>query len=175
MAAASIVPALLFLAPVSGYSLFLSYNIIIRLQHYESQSEKAAEWSKMAAARLHKTRTTQATGAIAISVSLFTSVALVFPFLRSICMPLALLNTLALISSRIHFGGFWNAQKQTEVPFVEKFNEAVRGSERLCNLLGLLAWGWGVAATAWWAGLGSVTSMLLVGGVAGGVWSSRWV
>jgi hypothetical protein len=56
---------------LSGYGLFLSYGNITRLQQYEQQSEKAAEWSNTAAQRLHKTRTTQASGTI--SVRIYTS------------------------------------------------------------------------------------------------------
>jgi hypothetical protein len=51
---------------LSGYGLFLSYQNITRLQQYEQQSEKAAEWSNTAAERLHKTRTTQASGTISV-------------------------------------------------------------------------------------------------------------
>jgi hypothetical protein len=51
---------------LSSYGLFLSYQNITRLQQYEEQSEKAAEWSNTAAQRLHKTRTTQASGTISV-------------------------------------------------------------------------------------------------------------
>ena len=51
---------------LSSYGLLLSYQNITRLQQYEEQSEKAAEWSKTAAQRLHKTRTTQASGTIRV-------------------------------------------------------------------------------------------------------------
>ncbi|KAF1919067.1 hypothetical protein BDU57DRAFT_511941 [Ampelomyces quisqualis] len=51
---------------LSTYGLFLSYQNITSLQHYEAQSEKAAEWSATAAQRLHKTRTTQTSGTISV-------------------------------------------------------------------------------------------------------------
>jgi hypothetical protein len=51
---------------LSGYGLYLSYHNITRLQQYEKQSEKAAEWSNAAAHRLHKTRTTQTSGTISV-------------------------------------------------------------------------------------------------------------
>jgi hypothetical protein len=57
---------LLCTTTLSGYGLFLSYQNISRLQQYEEQSEKAAEWSNTAAQRLHKTRTTQTSGTISV-------------------------------------------------------------------------------------------------------------
>jgi hypothetical protein len=55
---------------LSAYGLFLSYQNITRLQQYEKQSEKAAEWSNTAAEKLHKTRTTQASGTISVRPAL---------------------------------------------------------------------------------------------------------
>lgn len=53
-------------AALSAYGLYLAYQNITRLQQYEQKSEKAAEWSNTAAQKLHKTRTTQATGTLAV-------------------------------------------------------------------------------------------------------------
>jgi hypothetical protein len=55
---------------LSAYGLFLSYQNITRLQQYEKQSEKAAEWSNTAAEKLQKTRTTQASGTISVRPTL---------------------------------------------------------------------------------------------------------
>jgi hypothetical protein len=44
---------------------------------------------------------------------------------------------------------FWNERVQTRVPFVEKFNDAVRGSETVVMVLGTLSLSWGVAGAAW--------------------------
>jgi outer membrane lipoprotein-sorting protein len=57
---------LVCVSALSGYGLFISYGNITRLQQYEKQSEKAAEWSNTAAQRLHKTRTTQTSGTISV-------------------------------------------------------------------------------------------------------------
>lgn len=57
---------LLLIAGLSGYGLRLAYSNITRLQQYERQSEKAAEWSNTVAERLRRTRTTQASGAITV-------------------------------------------------------------------------------------------------------------
>ena len=51
---------------LSAYGLILSYQNITRLQQYEKQSEKAAEWSNTAAQRLHKTRSTQTSGTVTV-------------------------------------------------------------------------------------------------------------
>jgi hypothetical protein len=56
----------------SAYGLQLSYANITRLQQYEEQSEKAAEWSNKAAQRLHKTRTTQTSGTVTVTLPLQT-------------------------------------------------------------------------------------------------------
>jgi hypothetical protein len=59
-------PQLVFTSALSSYGLYLSYQNITRLQQYEKQSEKAAEWSNTAAQRLSKTRSTQASGTISV-------------------------------------------------------------------------------------------------------------
>jgi hypothetical protein len=59
-------PQLVFTSALSSYGLYLSYQNISRLQQYEKQSEKAAEWSNTAAQRLSKTRSTQASGTISV-------------------------------------------------------------------------------------------------------------
>ena len=46
---------------------------------------------------------------------------------------------------------FWNKRTQVRIPFVEKFNEAVRGSEELVTVQQLLALGWLVVGVVWWA------------------------
>ena len=48
---------------------------------------------------------------------------------------------------------FWNESKQTRIPFVEKFNEAIRGSEKVVWLLGTLSFAW-LASGAVWVGVG---------------------
>ncbi|KAH7136077.1 hypothetical protein B0J11DRAFT_519871 [Dendryphion nanum] len=145
----------LFTTTLSTYALYLSYQNITRLRTYESQSEKAAEWSNTAADRLQRTRTTQAGSTIALTLSLLTSTSLLFtsssssPYFPYLC----LVSAAYLGAARIHSGRFWNEKEQTRIPFLQKFNDAVRGSERVVQVLGLLAWTW--------AGIG-------VGGFIGG-------
>lgn len=54
-------------AALSVYGLYVSYISITNLQKYEQKAEKAAEWSETAGDQLHKTRTTQASGTVAVS------------------------------------------------------------------------------------------------------------
>jgi hypothetical protein len=58
---------------LGAWGLGESYKAITNLQQYEDMSEKAAQYSRAASQQLHKTRTTQASGAIAVSVCLPTS------------------------------------------------------------------------------------------------------
>jgi hypothetical protein len=59
-------PPFLFASALSAYGLYLCKENITRLQQYEEQSEKAAEWSNTVAQRLYKTRTTQASGSLSV-------------------------------------------------------------------------------------------------------------
>src|ERR1700754_3068985 len=53
-------------ACLCGYTVFLSYTAIMKLLQYEEKTEKAAQYSSVAAEQLHRTRTTQAGGAVAV-------------------------------------------------------------------------------------------------------------
>ena len=71
---------------------------------------------------------------------------------------------------------FWNERTQTKIPFVEKFNDAIRGSETVVVLLEVLAFSWGVAGCVWaleWGVLG----LGLWAGVVGarGAWAFNQV
>ena len=61
-------------ALLCGYTGWQSYQAIWRLQGYEEQSEKAAQYSNVAAEQLHTTRTTQASGAVTVRSPLPSSV-----------------------------------------------------------------------------------------------------
>ena len=52
--------------------------------------------------------------------------------------------------------GFWNEGKQTKIPFVEKFNDAIRGSEKVVLVLETLAFSWGVAGAVWALNFGAL-------------------
>ncbi|RYN42657.1 hypothetical protein AA0112_g1583 [Alternaria arborescens] len=160
---------------ISAYGLYLSYQNITRLQQYEEKSEKAAEWSNTAAQRLHKTRSTQTSGTVTLLLSFLTSTALVIiPSLATtkllICAGVA--NAAAAYLSRVHMANFWNDKNQTKIPFVEKFNEAIRGSELVVLLLGTLSLAWAVAGGVW-TGMANGGSGILGLGVWGLVVGGR--
>ncbi|RMZ69873.1 methyltransferase domain-containing [Pyrenophora seminiperda CCB06] len=159
---------------LSAYGLLLSYQNITRLQQYEAKSEKAAEWSNTAAHMLHKTRTTQASGTVTLLTSLLTSTALILlpgsgsqSSSSSILITASVANSITLYLARVHMANFWNDSKQTRIPFVEGYNEAIRGSELVVLLLGTLCLAWGAAGLVW-------AGMAYFGGWSGvlglGVW-----
>ena len=52
---------------LNGYTGYLSYVAISKLLTWEQNAETAAKYSNVAAEQLHKTRTTQAAGAVTVS------------------------------------------------------------------------------------------------------------
>jgi hypothetical protein len=78
-------------------------------------------------------------------VSLLTSLTLLATNYRSSPTALAtasIANAGVMLATRTHMGNFWNSSIQTRIPFVEKFNDAQRGSERVVGVLGFgLLWG----------------------------------
>lgn len=54
---------------LSTWGGYQSYIAVVNLQKYEETSEKLAKWSNEAARQLHKTRTTQTSGALAVRPS----------------------------------------------------------------------------------------------------------
>jgi hypothetical protein len=86
----------------------------------------------------------------------------------------ALLNAGATFLSRTHMANFWNDTQQTRIPFVEKFNEAIRGSEKVVLLLGTLSISWATAAAVWVGTGNGILGLAVWGVVVGGrVWSIR--
>ncbi|KAH8701306.1 hypothetical protein GQ44DRAFT_717843 [Phaeosphaeriaceae sp. PMI808] len=137
---------------LSGYGLYLSYHNITRLQQYEKQSEKAAEWSNTAAQRLHKTRTTQTSGTLSLLISFLSPLILLSTPYRSsstIMISVGTANATMLFFTRAHMAAFWNESNQTRIPFMEKFNDAVRGSEKVVRVLGAASTSWGLSAAGW--------------------------
>jgi hypothetical protein len=60
-------------AAFSGYNLYLTSIAIPKLQKYEDASKKAAKFSNIAETQLYKTRTTQASGTLAVRPMCFPS------------------------------------------------------------------------------------------------------
>lgn len=65
-------------AAFSAYNLYLAYVSITNLQTYEETSKKVAKYSNTAENQLYKTRTTQASGTIAVCFLPFQAYSIAF-------------------------------------------------------------------------------------------------
>jgi hypothetical protein len=84
-----------------------------------------------------------------VGLSLLTTFTLfIYPTFSPVV--LAVVNATTLSLSREHMQNFWNSNNQTQMPFVEKFNLAIKGSEELVTIQQLLALGWAMAGGVWW-------------------------
>jgi len=83
-------------------------------------------------------------------VSLVTALALLFRTSgKPVLLTAAGANVAVLFAARTHMAMFWNEGNQVQVPFVEKFNEAIKGSEQVVGVLGLLSLAWGGVGALW--------------------------
>ncbi|KAF2742750.1 hypothetical protein M011DRAFT_490306 [Sporormia fimetaria CBS 119925] len=162
-----LLPPIIHLSITTIYTLTLSYTNITRLLDYESQAKTAAEWSDTAAERLRKTRTTQASGVVALAASLVSAFALQYLPKHQLA-PTAALNAGLTGAAAWYMGRFWNEQTQVKVPFMQNFNAAVSGSEAEVMMLRRLCVSWGIAAGVWWMDANflylGVTALAWVGG-----------
>ncbi|KAK5012943.1 hypothetical protein BJ546DRAFT_951390 [Cryomyces antarcticus] len=137
-------------ACLGAYGLYLSYISITDLQRYEEKSEKAAKYSTTAEHQLHKTRTTQVSGALTITTSLAASLTLAYlstssPTLLKFAINPAL--AAGALFARAHISNFWRGK--AKVPFVGGFNEAISRTGELQTLLAWLAGSWAVTGAVW--------------------------
>ena len=92
-------------AMLASYTALLSYTSILKLNTYEKMSEKAAGYSNTAEHQLHKTRTTMASGALAIFCSLVSPIAFLVILPKTEPRQLffiSVVNTAATIFAQIH-------------------------------------------------------------------------
>jgi hypothetical protein len=138
-----VIPTLsLPIALFSSYALYLSTQSIRRVMTYEEKAKKAAEWSAKASKDLHKTRTTHATGVLAASLSLASSIFMLSSSTGGKKWVVAVIgaNMIVLVASRAHIQNYW--QGKAKVPFVGKFNEAIDFQAQIPQLLAGIAGGW---------------------------------
>ncbi|ETI27013.1 hypothetical protein G647_10112 [Cladophialophora carrionii CBS 160.54] len=133
-------------ACIGMVAALLSAMAIYNLNQWEPQAETASRYSNMASQQLHKTRTTQASGALATLLSLVSSVICVVavssganttPFLLSAA------NSGGLFLAYSHIGNFW--REKGKVPFSRTYNDGVRSSQQLLQVLGVLGVSWATA------------------------------
>nr|POF14868.1 hypothetical protein CFP56_71252 [Quercus suber] len=136
---------------LSAWGGYQSYIAIINLQKYEKTSEKLAEWSNEAARQLHKTRTTQTSGALAILSSLIAATALTVTgpslpsWARYSASPIMLVGVLF---ARGHIKNYWapgdgkTVGTRIPLPKMGEYNEAQRRTQALLETLEYLEYSW---------------------------------
>ncbi|GAB7352067.1 hypothetical protein MBLNU459_g2573t1 [Dothideomycetes sp. NU459] len=130
-------------AALAAYGLYVSYVCISNLRQYEDATKKAAEYSAEAERQLHATRTTQASGALAVLASLVvactlsTASGVLPPFIRYSLSPVMLVGTLF---ARGHIKNFWSSA--TKVPFAKGYNEAISRTKEVMLILAYLEYSW---------------------------------
>jgi hypothetical protein len=128
-----------------------SYTAITNLQKYEDASKKLAKYSNEAERQLHKTRTTQASAALALLASLLASVYLAFRGghggfgLRYGASPAMCIG---VFLARKHVQDYWargdgkTVGVRVPLPKMGDYNEAQRRTEELLKVLEWLVVSW---------------------------------
>ncbi|KAI1748671.1 hypothetical protein F4782DRAFT_516371 [Xylaria castorea] len=142
---------------IAAYGAMQSQAAISKLLEYEDATKKLAKISSEADRQLHKTRTTQASGAVAILVSFVVSVLLTtggasYGFLvRYLASPVM---AGAVFAARAYLQGFWTGKSGKTVtankiplPKMGAYNEALERTQKSLEVLGWLTMGW-VASSA---------------------------
>ncbi|TVY49148.1 hypothetical protein LOCC1_G000961 [Lachnellula occidentalis] len=133
-------------AAFSVYNLYLSSISISNLQKYEETTEKVAEYSNTAGRKLHKTRTTQVSSAIAVLTTFLTSLYLVLAsgskFWAAV---IAVANVAVLVIVRDHVGGFWRGAAKIPAPKMGEYNDAISTTQEVRLNMAYLAGSWVVA------------------------------
>jgi hypothetical protein len=136
---------------LAGYGAQQSYIAITNLRKYEDASKKLAKYSNEAERQLHKTRTTQTSGAVAVLVSLLASLTLLFRgssyglMVRYLASPVM---CAASYFARAHIQDYWAGKDGKTVgtriplPKMEDYNEAQRKTEELLKVLEWLMFSW---------------------------------
>ncbi|KEF62161.1 uncharacterized protein A1O9_00133 [Exophiala aquamarina CBS 119918] len=131
-------------AIASAYVGTFSAIAIFNLQKREEQTKQAAKYLDTAAHQLHKTRTTQTSGAVATLTSLVSSLILAASLAAgTTSLVLSTANALGLALAYNHLTSFW--QNKAKVPFVKDYNDGIRASNNLRQLLAGLTVSWGLA------------------------------
>lgn len=160
------------------YGAYQSYIAITNLRKYEETTKKLAKWSGTAEEQLHKTRTTQTSGALAVSLSYLPFRELIHADAPQILASLVGSVTLAaggsylpswvrfgasptllvaVLFARGHIKNYWaptdgkTVGTRIPLPNLEDYNEAQRKTEDLLQTLEYLEYGW--VATSFVAGM----------------------
>ncbi|KAI0424206.1 hypothetical protein F5Y09DRAFT_335963 [Xylaria sp. FL1042] len=142
---------------IAAYGAMQCQVAITRLLDYEDATKKLAKISGEAERQLHKTRMTQAAGAIAILVSLAVSVLLATGgasydmLVRYLASPVM---ALAVFIARTYLRDFWAGKggksvtaNKIPLPKMEGYNEALGKTQKVLKVLDWLTISW-VASSA---------------------------
>ncbi|KAI0448925.1 hypothetical protein F5B21DRAFT_78640 [Xylaria acuta] len=142
---------------IAAYGAMQSQVAISKLLEYEDATKKLAKIASEAERQLHKTRTTQASAAVAILVSFVASVLLAtggasYGFLvRYLASPVM---ALAVFAARAHLQDFWAGKggeavtaNKIPLPKMGAYNEALERTQKSLKVLGWLTISW-VASSA---------------------------
>ncbi|KAI0854641.1 hypothetical protein F4860DRAFT_498918 [Xylaria cubensis] len=141
---------------IAAYGAMQSQAAISKLLEYEDASKKLAKVSSEAERQLHKTRTTQASGAVAILVSFVASVLLItrgasYGFLvRYFASPAM---AVAVYAARAYLQDFWTGKNGKDVtankiplPKMGDYNEALERTQKSLEVLGWLVISWAASS-----------------------------
>lgn len=140
---------------IAAYGAMQSQVAIQRLLEYEDATKKLAKISSEAENQLHRTRTTQGSGAVAILVSFVASVLLATRgasngfLVRYLASPLM---TIAVYTVRGYLQGFWTGKDGVHVaakiplPKMGHYNEALEKTQKLLDVLGWLTASWAITS-----------------------------
>ncbi|KAI1423387.1 hypothetical protein F5Y12DRAFT_757486 [Xylaria sp. FL1777] len=137
---------------IAAYGAMQCQVAITRLLEYEDATKKLAKISSEAERQLHKTRMTQAAGAIAILVSFGVSVLLATRgasygmLVRYLISPVM---ALAVFAAREYLRDFWAGKggkaataNKIPLPKMGGYNEALERTQKLLEVLGWLTISW---------------------------------
>ncbi|KAI0399493.1 hypothetical protein F4802DRAFT_589272 [Xylaria palmicola] len=136
---------------MAAYGAVQSRAAISKLLEYEDATKKLAKVSSEAAHQLHETRTTQASGAAALLVSLVVSALLAAGYgvggVQYLASPVMALGVYA---ARAHLQNFWAGRDgegvKVPLPKMGAYNEAVERTLKSLEVLGWLTMSWVVSS-----------------------------
>ncbi|KIW51142.1 hypothetical protein PV05_09891 [Exophiala xenobiotica] len=139
---------------IGVYTGLFSAIAIYNLKQREEQTEQAARYSRTAAQQLHKTRTTQTSGALATISSVLCSIILAIGPTGGKKLPLflSIANAGGIILAYRHIADFW--RHKVKVPFFQDYNEGIRASNQMLQAFQILSGTWIFAVVLYlWPGL----------------------
>jgi hypothetical protein len=138
---------------IAAYGAMQSQVAIMRLLTYEDAIKKLAKISSEAEHQLHRTRTTQASGAVAILVSFVVSLLLAtggasYGFLvRYFASPVMMF---AVYMAQGHLQGYLKSGKtvtaKIPLPKMDNYNEALDKTQKLLDVLRWLTISWALTS-----------------------------